>query len=248
MDSKRKDILEEPIATWAIAFLILYSVICFSIETLPDLSDAALTFLGYSEAVVVVIFTAEYLFRVYVAENRLRFIFSFYGLIDLMAILPFYLTLAFDLRALRLLRFLRLIRLLKLARYNRAMSRFAKAILMAKEELIIFLSAIFVLLYLSAFGIYQFEHEAQPEKYTSIFDALWWAVATITTVGYGDIYPITLAGRVFTFAILILGLGLVAVPTGIIASALAAVRNEENSTISTSHRAAEPDESAYQER
>ena len=87
-----------------------------------------------------------------------------------------------------------------------------------------------MLLYLSAVGIYHFEHAAQPENYTSLFDCLWWAVATLTTVGYGDIYPITTGGRLFTFLILMLGLGVVAVPTGVIASALSAVRKNENKT------------------
>ena len=226
-DGTKKTILDSPVAARAAVALVLYSVICFAIETLPGLSAGTIAFLHWSEAVVVFIFTAEYLYRIYVAENRLKFIFSFYGIIDLLAILPFYLATMLDLRSLRLLRFLRLFRILKLVRYNSALHRFAKALLLAKEELFIFISAIFILLYLSAVGIYYFEHSAQPDKYASIFDAMWWAVVTLTTVGYGDIYPITLAGRVFTFVILMLGLGLVAVPTGIVASALSIVRYEE---------------------
>ena len=97
---------------------------------------------------------------------------------------------------------------------------------MAKEELVIFTLASFVLLYLSAVGIYHFEHAAQPDVFRSIFDSLWWSVATLTTVGYGDIYPITLGGKMFTFCVLMIGLGLIAVPTGIVASALSAVRHE----------------------
>ncbi|WP_348704200.1 ion transporter, partial [uncultured Neptuniibacter sp.] len=157
-------------------------------------------------------------------------VFSFYGLIDLLAILPFYLAFAIDLRTLRLIRFLRLMRVLKLARYNKAMLRFNKALLLAKEELIIFTISSIVMLYLSAVGIYHFENEAQPEVFRSIFDSLWWAVATLTTVGYGDIYPITTGGRVFTFGILMVGLGLIAVPTGIIASALNSTRRQEETT------------------
>ncbi len=84
-----------------------------------------------------------------------------------------------------------------------------------------------MMLYLSAVGIYHFEHAAQPEVFSSIFDCLWWAVATLTTVGYGDIYPITVGGRLFTFIILILGLGLVAVPTGIVASSLSSIKRKE---------------------
>lgn len=222
--------LDSPLATWVIALLILYSVICFSFETLPNLSEGTVFFLQWSERIVVALFSLEYLYRIYAAKRKLRFIFSFYGLIDLLAILPFYLALVVDLRALRLLRLLRIVRLLQLVHYNKALTRFNKAISKAKEELIIFITAILVLLYFSAFGIYYFEHEVQPAVYASIFDALWWAVVTLTTVGYGDMYPITVAGRIFTFIILMLGLVFIAVPTGIVASALSAVRREDEET------------------
>jgi voltage-gated potassium channel len=220
--------LDKPIFAWSIAILIIYSVICFSIETLPDLSQATIQFLRYSEISIVSIFTLEYLYRLYISEGKVKFIFSFYGVIDLLAILPFYLATAIDLRSLRLIRLLRLARLLKLVRYNSAIVRFGKAIYLVKEELVIFTVASLVMLYFAAMGIYHFEHEAQPEVFRSIFDSLWWAVATLTTVGYGDIYPITIAGRIFTFFILMLGLGLVAVPTGIVASALSEVRQQQN--------------------
>ena len=227
---ENKSNLDNPFFSWLIASLIIYSVICFSIETLPGLSSATLSFLHYSEIAVVAIFTLEYIYRVISSPKRIKFVFSFYGLIDLLAILPFYLAFAIDLRTLRLIRFLRLMRVLKLARYNKAMLRFNKALLLAKEELIIFTISSIVMLYLSAVGIYHFENEAQPEVFRSIFDSLWWAVATLTTVGYGDIYPITTGGRVFTFGILMVGLGLIAVPTGIIASALNSTRRQEETT------------------
>jgi voltage-gated potassium channel len=83
-------------------------------------------------------------------------------------------------------------------------------------------------LYLSAVGIYYFENEAQPEQFKSVFHSLWWAVATLTTVGYGDIFPITAGGRVFTFFVLMVGLGVVAVPAGLVASALSKARSEED--------------------
>jgi len=113
-----KNILDKPAAAWSITILIVYSVVCFSIETLPNLPASVLEFLRYSEVAIVSIFTVEYLYRIYAAEKRLGFIFSFYGIIDLLAILPFYLATAVDLRSLRLMRLLRLLRLLKLARYN----------------------------------------------------------------------------------------------------------------------------------
>jgi voltage-gated potassium channel len=201
-------------------------VVAFSVETLPSLPPSIRTFLQYSEYVVVALFTLEYAYRVYSAPSRWGFVFSFYGVIDILAILPFYLGIFVDLKSLRLIRMLRWLRILKLARYNSALVRFGRAIFYAKEELIIFTMASVVILYLSAVGIYHFEHEAQPENFRSLFDALWWAVATLTTVGYGDIYPITLGGRLFTFGVLMVGLGMVAVPTGIVASSLSSIRRE----------------------
>jgi len=219
--------IDKPIFSWLITLLIIYSVICYSIETLPELSANTLLFLYYSEIVIVAIFTVEYIYRVYTAKKRLKFIFSFYGIIDLLAILPFYLATAVDLRTLRMMRLLRILRLLRLARYSKAVRRFSKAIYLAKEELVIFTIASLIMLYLAAVGIYHFEHQAQPEAFRSIFDCLWWAVVTLTTVGYGDIYPITVGGRAFTFVILMIGLGLIAVPTGIVASALSEIRNKQ---------------------
>jgi voltage-gated potassium channel len=172
----------------------------------------------------VAIFTIEYLLRIYAAENRAKFVFSFYGIVDLLAILPFYLASAVDLRTLRLLRMFRLIRILKLVRYHEAIRRLGKAFYMAKEELIIFTLATLIFIFLSAVGIYYFEHAAQPDVYRSIFDSLWWAVTSLTTVGYGDMYPVTAGGKIFSFFVLMLGLGLVAVPTGIMAAALSSIR------------------------
>lgn len=224
-----KNILDKPAAAWSITVLIVYSVVCFSIETLPDLPPSILEFLRYSEIGIVAIFTVEYLYRIYSAEKRLSFVFSFYGVVDLLAILPFYLATTIDLRSLRLIRILRLLMILKLARYSLAIQRFLKAIYLVKEELVIFVIASLVMLFLAAVGIYHFEHEAQPEVYRTIFDCLWWAVGSLTTVGYGDIYPVTTGGRLFTFVVLMLGLGLVAVPTGILASALSAIRRKQES-------------------
>ena len=224
-----KNVLDKPIAASLIAVLIVYSVVCFSLETLPNLPSAVIDLLRYSELFIVAVFTLEYLYRIYAAEKRLSFVFSFYGLVDLLAILPFYLATAIDLSSLRLVRIFRLLLILKLARYNAAIQRFVKAVYLVKEELVIFVMASLVMLFLAAIGFYHFEHEAQPEVFRTIFDCLWWAVASFTTVGYGDVYPITVGGRLFTFVVLMLGLGLVAVPTGILASALSAIRRKQES-------------------
>lgn len=212
---------------YVIQALIFLSIVSFSIETIPDLSEDTRQTLYYIEVVCITIFSIEYLARIYLAKNKLKFIFSFFGLIDLIAILPFFLSFGFDLRSARILRFLRVFRLLKLARYNSAIQRFLVAFKMIREELIMFGAVALILIYLSAVGIYYFENEAQPEQFSSIFSSLWWSVVTLTTVGYGDVYPITIGGRIFTFVILMIGLGIIAIPSGMISSALTEARRRE---------------------
>lgn len=207
--------------------LILISVVTFSIETLPDLEVGIRVLLDVTEKVIIIIFTLEYVLRLFVADRKIGYALSFYGLIDLLAIIPFYISLGVDLRSLRIFRLLRLFRLMKLFRYNKAIQRFSRAFVDAKEEVVLFSVVTSMLLYLSAVGIYYFENEAQPEAFKSIFHSLWWAVATLTTVGYGDVYPITAGGKVFTFVILMIGLGIVAVPAGLLASALSKARMED---------------------
>ncbi|WP_369974286.1 ion transporter [Microbulbifer sp. A4B17] len=199
----------------------------FSINTFPGLTQEQKRILNFFEVFSVVIFTFEYICRVYAAQNRLNFIFSFYGLIDLMAFLPFYMASGMDLRALRIVRLFQVFRVLKLLRYSKAVARFSRAFRMVKEELVLFGVTALILLYLSAVGIYYFESAAQPEQFKSIFHSLWWAVTTLTTVGYGDMYPVTLGGRIFTFFVLLIGLGVVAIPTGLVASALSKARLED---------------------
>lgn len=203
-----------------IQVLIILSLISFSISTIPDLSATSTMVLEYFELFSVSIFTVEYLLRIYVADNKREYITSFYGVIDLLAIIPFYATKAVDLRSLRVLRLFRLLRLLKILRYNTAIERYRKAYNDIKSELVVFLAATALLLYIASVGIYYFENAAQPEAFKSIFHSFWWSVATLTTVGYGDVFPITAGGRIFTFIILMIGLSVVAMPAGLFASAL----------------------------
>lgn len=209
-----------------IQFLILVSIISFSIDTLPNLSNETKEILGIIEIVTVLIFLIEYILRLYAAKKKLSFVFSFYGIIDLLSIAPFFIA-GMDLRALRAFRLLRLIRVFKLVRYNKAIKRFARAFSIAKEEIFLFMFVSLILLYLSSVGIWYFENSVQPESLKSVFHGMWWSVATLTTVGYGDIYPITVGGKIFTFVVLMIGLGIVAVPAGLVATALSAARAEE---------------------
>lgn len=207
--------------------VILSSLIAFSVETLPNLSPTTQAWLNRIEILTVAIFTVEYFLRLWVADKPLSFVFSFYGIIDVLAILPFYVAAGIDLRSLRILRFLRLFRAFKLIRYSKAINRFHRAFLIAKEEIVLFLVVALMLLYFSAVGIYYFENDAQPKVFASVFHSLWWSVATLTTVGYGDIYPITVGGKIFTFVVLLIGLGIVSVPAGLVASALSKARAME---------------------
>ncbi len=207
--------------------LIVISLITFSIETLPDLSISARRWLRYVEIVTVIIFTVEYLLRLAVADSKHGFVFSFFGIVDLLAILPFYIASGVDLRSVRVFRFLRLFRTFKIVRYSKAIQRFHRAFLIAREEVVLFFLVTLMLLFFSAVGIYYFENKAQPEEFASVFHSLWWAVITLTTVGYGDVYPVTVGGRVFTFCILLIGLGVISVPAGLVASALSEAREME---------------------
>ncbi len=207
--------------------LIFASAVAFSLETLPDLPPATRVWLSRFETVTVIFFTIEYLIRFLGSRPRRRYALGFFGLMDLLAVLPFFFTLGVDLRSLRLFRFLRIFRLLKLTKYVKGLDRLRKSFQMVREELLLFFFAAIMVTYLLAMGIYLFEHQAQPEVFRSVFDGVWWAVCTLTTVGYGDAYPITFAGRLFTVVILLTGLGVIAVPTGLLTSALNRVRDEE---------------------
>jgi len=139
------------------------------------------------------------------------------------------LALGVDLRSLNFFRVFRLFRSFKFLRYNEALNRFRQAAIIAKEEIVLFLMVSGILLFLSAPGIYYFEYEAQPDKFSLIFESLWWATVTLTTVGYGDIVPITVGGKIFTFFVLIIGVGIVTSPAGLISSGYDRVSQKDNS-------------------
>ncbi|MFT4537205.1 MAG: voltage-gated potassium channel [Saprospiraceae bacterium] len=209
----------------SIQLLIIFSIIVYSFGTLPNLSPFWVKTINIIDIFCYIIFSIEYFSRIYISKNSFKYIFSFYGIIDLLAILPFLFARQFDLRAIRALRVFRVISALKISKYNDALRRFTIALKIIKPELTLFFILTSIFLFLSAAGIYYFENEAQPVQFASIFHSLWWAIITLTTVGYGDVYPITLGGRVFTFFILLIGLGIITIPTGLIASALSAARN-----------------------
>ena len=233
MRTTLRRIVEEVDTPWGKAFdalvtlLILASMWVMAVGTMPNLSSDAKSFLYSIETVILALFCAEYALRLWVAEKPLRYATSFFGVIDLLAIAPGILFAGVDTRAVRAIRLLRIFRLFKLARYNAAIRRLHRALMLAWEEVVLFVFASLVLLFIAATGIYHFEHEAQPEAFGSILHSFWWAIITLTTVGYGDVVPITSGGRAFTFLVLLIGLGVVAMPAGLIAASLTRAREME---------------------
>jgi|TARA_B110000914_G_C15501070_1_gene465792 voltage-gated potassium channel len=209
---------------YIIQLLILMSLVAFALETLPDNSPEFINLLYNFEIFCIVVFSVEYFLRIYVSKKTLNYIFSFYGLIDLIAIIPYYLS-SIDLRFLRMFRVFRVLRSFKLNKYNKALHRFKIAFKLVKEELILFLIVIAILLFIVSAGIYFFENKAQPEVFKSIFHSSWWSVVTLTTVGYGDVYPITVGGKIFTFFVLLIGVGVITVPAGLVATSLSKARD-----------------------
>jgi len=231
--AKIHDIVEDNTTRWGRVFdyfiqaMIVVSLIAYSIGTLPNNSESTRAILRSIEWFSVIVFTIEYVLRIWVSRKPLKYIFSFYGIIDFVAVVPSYFTSSGHLLSLRALRIFRIFRAFKLVRYNAALNRFNVAARLVKEELILFLMVTTILLFLASAGIYYFENEAQPEEFSSIFASSWWAVATLTTVGYGDVYPVTVGGKIFTFFIVMVGVGIVTIPAGLVASALTEAREIE---------------------
>lgn len=208
---------------WVSAFLqsvIILSCLAISVETIPGLPDWMVLALKILELFALGIFAAEYLTRIICSAKPLHYIFSFWGIVDLLSCLPVLLFVDQHWAAIRTLRMLRLMRMLKLLHTNKALIRLELALQKSKGDLIVFGVLASIILYIAGVGIYIFEHDAQPEVFSSIPVSIWWAVVSFTTVGYGDMYPVTAEGRAFTSVILFIGLGVIAVPTAIITTAL----------------------------
>ena len=211
-----------------IVVLILLNVTAVMLETVQTLRDKYHDFFYYFDWFSVGIFTIEYLLRVWSSNHDPKYRHSIYGrlkymvspaaLIDLMAILPAYVhvIVGLDLRVLRILRLLRFFRLFRLTAYTKAAhvvlnvfkSRF-------KELMLAFILTVFLIIIASCL-VYFAEHDAQPDKFSSIPATIWWAVVTLTTVGYGEIYPITVVGKFFAIIVMLSGIALLALPAGII--------------------------------
>ena len=220
-----------------IIILILINLVMVIAETFP-ISPEAQTVISIVETVSVIIFTVEYCLRIWTAnllhpdktpaKARLKYIFSFMAVIDLLAILPFYIPfiIPIDLRVLRTLRVVRLLRIFKINRYTNALSLIGQVFKNKATQLISSVLVVGLLMIIASVLMYNIENAAQPDAFPNALETMWWAVATLTTVGYGDVYPITAAGKVLATIIAFLGIGMVAVPTGIITAGFTEIVSE----------------------
>jgi len=226
-----------------IIMLIILNVGAEILGTVVSLHLAYAPLLDAFEYLSVGIFTVEYVLRLWSSverdpqgarlRSRLRYAISWPAVIDLLAILPAFLPmlLPVDLRVLRLLRLFRMARLLKIGRYSRAVRVFGQVVHNKREELTIALLTVVVLLVISSSLMYFVEHDAQPAAFSDIPSAMWWAASALTTVGYGDVVPITAAGKLLGVVTSVLGIGLFALPAGVMASGFSEAFARERRTV-----------------
>jgi voltage-gated potassium channel len=235
------DVSEDPqsgVADWdwvdvILLVLILLNVVAVILETVKSFQLRFGTEFRVFEVISVGVFSVEYAARIWACTadpryrqpiiGRLRYVSGFDGVVDLLAILPFYITLALpaaalDLRILRVLRLLRFARVLKLGRYSDSLGRMKRVIGARRGDLGVALAAVGVVLILASSAIYYVEVDTQPDVFTSIPAAMWWGISALTTVGYGDITPVTPLGKFLGGIIQLLGIAIFALPAGIIAA------------------------------
>lgn len=215
-----------------VVFIVLTVVVAL-LDTVPSLSQAHHRLFEIAETVAGLVFLIEYAARLWVADlhpplrrfgpfgARLRYALQLSAIIDLLAVLPFVAALFLPATALKTLVIIRLVRFLKLARYSPALRSLINAIVQERHALIASFVIIFGVVLVAATGMYLVERHVQPDKFGSIPEAMWWALATLTTVGYGDVVPITPAGKILGGLVMLTGYGLFALPIGIIATAFA---------------------------
>lgn len=223
----------------AILLLIFLNVIACIIGTVQSIQDRWGAFLDVFELISVLVFTVEYLLRLWSCtvdpqfsgsiRGRLRHAVRVMSVIDLLAIAPFYIPfLGIDLRSLRILRLLRILRVAKIGRYYSSLNLIKRVFESKKEELVLSSSLMILLMVISSSLLYYCENQAQPNVFSSIPATMWWSISTLTTVGYGDMYPVTILGKLCASFIAVLGIGMFALPTGILgAGFVEAIQNKK---------------------
>ncbi len=206
--------------------LILASIFSWLLDTDKELSTRFGYVFRIIENVAMVAFVAEYLLRMIAFKgNILKFIIKPFSVIDALAILPYFLTGTGDTAVLRILRLFRIFRIIKLARYSEALHRLVEVFKMNRAVLAAFLFVIFVILILAA----SLMHALEPDRFGQMTDALWWSIVTLTTVGYGDIVPATVTGKIIAGILMIFGIGIIALPTGVLGASMTKLMLEAKS-------------------
>lgn len=206
----------------ALFIVIIASIVFVMLESIDEIDAKYHTFLNRAEWVITILFTLEYITRVITVKKPLKYIFSFFGIIDLLSTIPKYLAFflvggAHSLVALRALRLLRVFRILKLARYIGESTNLIRALKASRAKISVFILFVFILCVILGTIMYLVESE-QDSGFTSIPRSIYWAIVTLTTVGYGDIAPITALGQLISSLIMLMGYAIIAVPTGIVSS------------------------------
>ena len=213
-------------------YLILLSLVVVVIDSIESISSKFHFSLTVLECIFTIIFSLEYIARIYCAQNRMQYVRSFYGIIDLVAILPTYLAMLFpELHALidvRVLRLIRIFRIFKLTEYVTEYIHLGAALAASRRKIFVFLSG--VLMIVMVLGTLMYVIEGPANGFTSIPTSIYWAISTMTTVGFGDITPKTDFGRFITSIMMLMGWGTLAVPTGIVTAELASSRTEQITT------------------
>jgi len=232
--------------------LIAFGTVLLILDSVQDIHAQYGEYFAHIEMLLVLVFSLEYVMRLWACTvedgyrspilGRLKFALTPMSIIDLLAILPFYLTLVGLDSALflRILRLFRLLRLLKLARYYRAFRIFKQVFQNCYEELILTLSIIGLLLVIASFLVYYFENPVQPHAFPDLPATLWWGIVTLSTIGYGDIFPITFMGRVITGIIAVMGIGMFALPAGILGSEFMEAIRQERQAKATQNAVEQP--------
>jgi len=199
---------------------ILLSIIFLMLESVKSINETYGTYLKIAEWVMTSIFTVEYFVRIYIVRRRYKYIFSFYGIIDLLSVLPLYVGFfvpgTHSLQVIRSFRLLRIFRILKLSRYVSESRAIITALAASKQKISVFFFFVITLVIILGTVMYMVENEASG--FTSIPQSIYWAIVTLTTVGYGDIAPVSILGKFIASFVMILGYAVIAVPTGIVSS------------------------------
>jgi len=210
---------------------IVLSVFLVALESVPSIDEVYKDWFHWAEWVITILFSIEYLLRIIAVRNPFRYIFSFYGIIDLLSTLPKYIAIIFtgtqSLIALRALRLLRVFRILKLTRYIGESNSLMRALRASKAKILVFMFGVLILCVI--FGTVMYLVESDESGFTSIPRSIYWCIVTLTTVGYGDIAPVTNLGQFIAALIMIMGYGIIAVPTGIVTAEFSSSRKTTDS-------------------